>query len=35
MLIGAIALSTRAILVTNNVAEFERIPGLTLENWAV
>lgn len=32
-LIGAHALSARATLVTNNVREFERIPGLRVENW--
>jgi tRNA(fMet)-specific endonuclease VapC len=34
-LIGAHALSVRATLVTNNVREFERIPGLRVENWTV
>ena len=34
-LIGAHALSARATLVTNNVREFERIPGLRVENWTV
>ena len=33
MLIGAHALSMKAILVTNNHREFERIPGLKVENW--
>ena len=32
-LIGAHALSVHATLVTNNVREFERIPGLKVENW--
>lgn len=32
-LVGAHALSARATLVTNNVREFERIPGLRVENW--
>ena len=32
-LIGAHALSARATLVTNNVREFERVPGLRVENW--
>ena len=31
--IGAHALSLGAILVTNNVREFRRIPGLKIENW--
>jgi tRNA(fMet)-specific endonuclease VapC len=34
-LIGAHALSVHATLVTNNVREFERIPGLRVENWTV
>lgn len=33
MLIGAHALSLKAILVTNNHREFERIPELKIENW--
>ena len=33
MLIGAHALSLKAILVTNNHREFERIPELKVENW--
>ena len=33
LMIGAHALSTKAILVTNNEREFGRIPGLTVENW--
>lgn len=33
MLIAAHALALDAILVTNNTAEFERVPGLRLENW--
>jgi tRNA(fMet)-specific endonuclease VapC len=33
MLIAAHALSIQATLVTNNLAEFERVPGLQLDNW--
>ncbi len=33
MLIAAHAIHTRLILVSDNVKEFERIPGLKLENW--
>lgn len=33
MLIGAHALSLGAILVTNNVDEFQRIPKLKVEDW--
>ena len=33
MLIGAHALSLDAILVTNNTAEFKRIPDLNIEDW--
>lgn len=33
MLIGAHAKSIGAILVTNNVKEFNRVPGLSMENW--
>ncbi|PIV91939.1 MAG: VapC toxin family PIN domain ribonuclease, partial [Gallionellales bacterium CG17_big_fil_post_rev_8_21_14_2_50_54_146] len=29
------ALTTNTILVTNNTREFERIPRLRVENWAV
>ncbi|AGX88128.1 type II toxin-antitoxin system VapC family toxin [Candidatus Symbiobacter mobilis] len=34
MLIAAHALAENAVLVTHNVREFERVPGLTVENWA-
>lgn len=33
MLIGSHALSLDVVLVTNNMREFERIPGLKLEDW--
>lgn len=33
LLIAAHALAQQATLVTDNVAEFERVPGLQLENW--
>ncbi len=33
ILIGAHALAVKAILVTNNNREFERIPGLKVEKW--
>ncbi len=33
MWIAAHALAGKLILVTNNLAEFERVPGLKVENW--
>jgi tRNA(fMet)-specific endonuclease VapC len=35
LLIAAHALHLGTTLVTNNTAEFERVAGLTLENWRV
>lgn len=34
MLIAGHAKAENLVLVTNNVREFERVPGLQLENWA-
>lgn len=34
-LIAAHALSLQATLVSNNVREFSRVPGLTIEDWTV
>lgn len=31
--IAAHALATKLILVTNNLTEFKRVPGLRVENW--
>jgi len=33
LLIAAHARSINAVLVTNNVSEFERVPNLVVENW--
>ena len=33
MLIGAHARSEGLIVVTNNLREFERMPGVRVENW--
>jgi tRNA(fMet)-specific endonuclease VapC len=35
MMIGAHAKSVDAILVTNNLEHFRRVPGLKLENWSL
>lgn len=34
LLIASIVLANRAVLVTRNVKDFERISGLRVENWA-
>ena len=34
LLIAAHALAEEAIIVTNNIAHFAAMPGLTVENWA-
>ena len=34
LLIAAHALALQLTLVTNNLREFRRVPGLRLENWA-
>jgi tRNA(fMet)-specific endonuclease VapC len=33
MLIAAHALATDSVLVTDNINEFSRVPGLKIENW--
>jgi tRNA(fMet)-specific endonuclease VapC len=33
LLIGAIAVALQAIVVTSNRRHYERIPGVTVENW--
>jgi tRNA(fMet)-specific endonuclease VapC len=35
LLIAAIARANNLILVTNNTAEFSRVPGLKLEDWQI
>ena len=35
LLIAAHALAENAVLVTNNLREFRRVPNLRLENWAL
>lgn len=34
MLIAAHAIASDCVLVTNNTAEFARVPGLSVEDWA-
>ena len=34
-MIAAHAISSRSILVTNNLTDFSDIPGLSMENWVV
>jgi tRNA(fMet)-specific endonuclease VapC len=34
MLLAAQALSFSAVMVTNNTSEFERVPGLIIEDWS-
>jgi tRNA(fMet)-specific endonuclease VapC len=33
LMIASICLATQMVLVTRNVAEFSRVPGLVLETW--
>jgi tRNA(fMet)-specific endonuclease VapC len=35
LFVAAHARSMDLTLVTNNTAEFERVPGLTIENWTI
>ena len=35
LMIGAIARANKATLITHNVAEFERVQGLAIEDWEV
>ncbi len=34
ILIASVALAHDRVLVTNNIGEFTRVPGLKIENWA-
>jgi tRNA(fMet)-specific endonuclease VapC len=34
LLIASHALCERAVVVTNNISEFKRVPGLVIENWS-
>jgi len=33
--IAAVAMANRFVVVTHNVKEFSRVPGLTVEDWAI
>jgi len=33
LMIASIAKSRQMILVTHNISEFSRVPGLTIEDW--
>ena len=33
LLIASIAVANNAVLVTNNIREFSRVPGISLEGW--
>ncbi len=35
LLIASIAVANNLILVTHNTPEFERVPGLSVEDWEV
>lgn len=35
LLIAATAASSGGVLVTNNLREFSRVPGLQVENWVI
>lgn len=33
LMIAAVAITNKRVLVTNNTKHFQRVPGLTIENW--
>jgi tRNA(fMet)-specific endonuclease VapC len=35
LFIGSTAIANELIMVTENVKEFERISGITIENWVI